>query len=36
MFCVVDVPLWIQIPVTDFDRMIKVEWRHAEIIPIFM
>jgi hypothetical protein len=33
MFGVVDVSLWVQIPVTDFDRMIEAEMSHAVIIP---
>src|SRR5690349_24655359 len=35
IFCVVDVPLRIQIPVTDFNWMIEAKLRHSEIIPSF-
>src|SRR5689334_11385112 len=35
IFCVVNMPLRVQIPITDFDRMIEAKLRHSEIIPIF-
>jgi hypothetical protein len=32
MFGIIDMSLWIQIPVADFDRMVKVEMAHGAII----
>jgi hypothetical protein len=36
VFCVVDMSLWIQVPVADFDGMIEMKIAHGAIIPFRM
>ena len=35
-FGVVDMALWIQVTITDFDRMIKIAVGHGVIIPLIL